>query len=263
MVLQIGPGHGLPRTGLRHAASARPPPRPSASSIFSGFVYDALERHKKVGPRLVLLVGCVANAAGYVGLWAAVQGLFQARLWHLAALAALAANGGTWGDTATLVTNVGGCAMAATAPQSSAPRGGQRPALPHGIMHLHTLTPPHIARRHTHPLLRAGAQLPLQPRLGGGRAQGGHRPVGLPLCHGLHRRLCTRQELLPDLPGPGPPGGGPGGAALRQPLLVCAAVGTAGRAARLHRGCAEVVGRPAQSARAGPARTLQQSACYH
>jgi hypothetical protein len=44
------------------------------AAIFSGLAYDALERHKKFGPRLTLLVGCAANAAGYLGLWAAVSG---------------------------------------------------------------------------------------------------------------------------------------------------------------------------------------------
>jgi hypothetical protein len=53
------------------------------SSIFSGLFYDALERHKKFGPRATLLIGCALNALGYVGLWAAVKGcasIVQARL---------------------------------------------------------------------------------------------------------------------------------------------------------------------------------------
>ena len=56
-----------------------PPPNPDAlvslcSAIFSGLSYDALERHKKFGPRIVLAVGLALNAAGYLGLWAAVSG---------------------------------------------------------------------------------------------------------------------------------------------------------------------------------------------
>jgi hypothetical protein len=85
------------------------------SSIISGLVYDLLAKHKKVGPRVVLLIGSIANAAGYLGLWAAIQGLFQAQLWHLAALAALAANGGTWSDTTAMATNVSwACDLACT-----------------------------------------------------------------------------------------------------------------------------------------------------
>ena len=44
------------------------------SGIFAGVLYDALERHKRFGPRIVLLIGCVLNASGYFGLWAALQG---------------------------------------------------------------------------------------------------------------------------------------------------------------------------------------------
>lgn len=44
------------------------------SSIFSGLMYDALEKHKRVGPRVVVMIGCAANALGYIGLWAAVKG---------------------------------------------------------------------------------------------------------------------------------------------------------------------------------------------
>ena len=45
--------------------------------------------------------------------------LFKASFWQLMALAAVAANGGTWGDTAILVTNVG-LAAAAAAPAATA-----------------------------------------------------------------------------------------------------------------------------------------------
>lgn len=43
-------------------------------SIAAGFLYDALLPFKKVGPRLTLGIGLVVNAAGYVGLWAALTG---------------------------------------------------------------------------------------------------------------------------------------------------------------------------------------------
>lgn len=41
------------------------------AGIFSGIVYDSLEKHPKLGPRLVLLIGACANSLGYLGLWAA------------------------------------------------------------------------------------------------------------------------------------------------------------------------------------------------
>lgn len=61
----------------RHAPTClvQPPVRFHAcSGIFSGLAYDALERHKRFGPRVVLALGCLLNAAGYLGLWAALQG---------------------------------------------------------------------------------------------------------------------------------------------------------------------------------------------
>ncbi|KAL4452086.1 hypothetical protein ABPG75_007748 [Micractinium tetrahymenae] len=76
------------------------------SGIFSGLAYDALERHKRFGPRIVLALGCLLNAAGYLGLWAALQGLYEAQFWHLVVLAAVAANAGSWLDTSILATNV-------------------------------------------------------------------------------------------------------------------------------------------------------------
>ena len=66
------------------------------SSFISGLVYDALERRHHVGPRLSLALGAIAYILGFSGLWAAVTGRFHAAPWHLAALTALAANGGTW-----------------------------------------------------------------------------------------------------------------------------------------------------------------------
>ena len=127
---------------------------PLCSAIVSGLVYDALQGHKKFGPRIVLVVGLALNAAGYLGLWGAITGWvcrgrlgwlgrgegrvisgfhcgadvalrpahlrsavstpplpplcrrFTVTFWQLVGLTALASNGGTWLDTATLVTNV-------------------------------------------------------------------------------------------------------------------------------------------------------------
>jgi uncharacterized membrane protein YgcG len=76
------------------------------SSFLSGVVYDALERRHHVGPRASLAAGAAANLAGFLGLWAAATLRFRARLWQLCALAVLAANGGTWLDTAALATSL-------------------------------------------------------------------------------------------------------------------------------------------------------------
>ncbi len=54
------------------------PRSPASSGIFSGLVYDSLEKHKKFGPRVVLALGLAANAGGYLGLWAAVTGCARA-----------------------------------------------------------------------------------------------------------------------------------------------------------------------------------------
>lgn len=76
------------------------------SGIFAGLLYDSLERHKRFGPRIVLALGLGLNACGYLGLWAALKGLFQAQFWHLVVLAAVAANAGAWIDTTIMATNV-------------------------------------------------------------------------------------------------------------------------------------------------------------
>ncbi|PRW32873.1 MFS general substrate transporter [Chlorella sorokiniana] len=75
-------------------------------AIVAGLVFDRLERHRRLGPCLVLLVGMASNAAGYSLLWAAVSGRFRAQLWQLAALAALGMTGSMWADTAAMATNV-------------------------------------------------------------------------------------------------------------------------------------------------------------
>lgn len=76
------------------------------SSFISGLVYDCLEHRHHVGPRLSLLLGCLTTFLGFFGLWAALTQRFIATVWQLAALAALAGNGGTWFDTCCLATNL-------------------------------------------------------------------------------------------------------------------------------------------------------------
>ena len=76
------------------------------SSIISGLVYDCLEHRHHVGPRLSLIMGCLTTFLGFFGLWAAVTKRFIANTWQLAAMAALAGNGGTWFDTCCLATNL-------------------------------------------------------------------------------------------------------------------------------------------------------------
>jgi MFS family permease len=76
------------------------------SSFISGLVYDSLEHRHHVGPRLSLIMGCLTTSIGFFGLWAAITKRFIATTWQLAALAALAGNGGTWFDTCCLATNL-------------------------------------------------------------------------------------------------------------------------------------------------------------
>jgi MFS family permease len=76
------------------------------SSFISGLVYDSLEHRHHVGPRLSLIMGCMTTFLGFFGLWAAITKRFIATTWQLAALAALAGNGGTWFDTCCLATNL-------------------------------------------------------------------------------------------------------------------------------------------------------------
>jgi hypothetical protein len=52
---------------------------------------------------------CTLRAAHHIATLCAIAALgrlFKASFWQLMVLAAVAANGGTWGDTAILVTNV-------------------------------------------------------------------------------------------------------------------------------------------------------------
>ncbi|KAG7673357.1 hypothetical protein Ndes2526B_g03202 [Nannochloris sp. 'desiccata'] len=76
------------------------------SSFISGLVYDSLEHRHHVGPRLSLVMGCLTTFLGFFGLWAAITKRVIATTWQLAALAALAGNGGTWFDTCCLATNL-------------------------------------------------------------------------------------------------------------------------------------------------------------
>lgn len=65
----------------------------------SGLFYDAMERHHKMGPRLTLLFGMLANTLGYLGLWAAVTGRYHASFWQIVLLGVVACSGGTFFDT--------------------------------------------------------------------------------------------------------------------------------------------------------------------
>ena len=101
--------------------------------------------------------------------------LFKASFWQLMALAAVAANGGTWGDTAILVTNVG-LAAAPILPLCYAPENKRRRTC--------AVPAPSAAGKHQPapaplmPLLAsAGAELAQQPRLGGGDHESQHRAV--------------------------------------------------------------------------------------
>eukprot|EP00891_Asterochloris_glomerata_P001572 jgi/Astpho2/1572/fgenesh1_pg.00026_%23_48_t len=75
-------------------------------SIFSGLVYDALGHRHGLGPRVTLLIGTVCNLTGFLGLWAAATGRIPGPFWLLVVLALIGCNGGTWTDTAVMVTSV-------------------------------------------------------------------------------------------------------------------------------------------------------------
>ena len=76
------------------------------SSFISGLMYDALEHHHHVGPRLSLVIGSSTSFIGFIGLWAAITKRFTAKIWQLAVLTAIAGNGGTFFDTTCLATNL-------------------------------------------------------------------------------------------------------------------------------------------------------------
>lgn len=63
-----------------------------------GIFYDRMERHHRMGPRLTLLFGILANAVGYLGLWAALTGRIHASFGHIMLFAAVACSGGPFFD---------------------------------------------------------------------------------------------------------------------------------------------------------------------
>ncbi|KXZ55188.1 hypothetical protein GPECTOR_3g333 [Gonium pectorale] len=75
-------------------------------AIPAGVLYDRLEKHKRFGPRFVALIGVLALAAGYLGLYAAASGLVAPSFAFVCACAFLGGNSSTWFDTAAIVTNV-------------------------------------------------------------------------------------------------------------------------------------------------------------
>ncbi|DBA71965.1 TPA: hypothetical protein ACH3X2_010713 [Trebouxia sp. C0005] len=76
------------------------------ASIISGLVYDSMLGWDGRGPRITLLIGVIVNIFGWVSLWAAAKGLIPAPFWLVLIIAGLTCNGGTWFDTACLVTSV-------------------------------------------------------------------------------------------------------------------------------------------------------------
>lgn len=76
------------------------------ASIISGLVYDSMLGWDGRGPRITLLIGVIVNIFGWMSLWAAAKGLIPAPFWVVLIIAGLTCNGGTWFDTACLVTSV-------------------------------------------------------------------------------------------------------------------------------------------------------------
>ncbi|KAL3138776.1 hypothetical protein ABBQ32_005620 [Trebouxia sp. C0010 RCD-2024] len=76
------------------------------ASIVSGLVYDSMLDWDGKGPRLTILIGVAVNIIGWVSLWAAAKGLIATPFWLVLVIAGLTCNGGTWFDTACLVTSV-------------------------------------------------------------------------------------------------------------------------------------------------------------
>jgi hypothetical protein len=69
-------------------------------------LFDRLERHKRLGPRGVALVGSALLALGYLGLAAAAEGRMAMGFPFVCLLAMLGGNSSTWFDTASIVTSV-------------------------------------------------------------------------------------------------------------------------------------------------------------
>ncbi|WIA09948.1 hypothetical protein OEZ85_010161 [Tetradesmus obliquus] len=75
-------------------------------AIVSGSVYDNLKDHHRLGPRLVLWMGCLCCFCGYTGLYLMASGKAPNNFPQLLVFAIAAGNSGTYFDTTTLVTNV-------------------------------------------------------------------------------------------------------------------------------------------------------------
>ncbi|KAF6251968.1 Nodulin-like-domain-containing protein [Scenedesmus sp. NREL 46B-D3] len=75
-------------------------------AIISGSVYDNLKGHHRLGPRLVLWMGCLSCFCGYTGLYLMASGKAPNNFPQLLVFAIAAGNSGTYFDTTTLVTNV-------------------------------------------------------------------------------------------------------------------------------------------------------------
>jgi hypothetical protein len=59
-----------------------------------------------MGPWLTLMVGVCVHLTGYLGLWGAAHGMFEAPYWAVLLLAIVACNGQTWFETGAMVTCV-------------------------------------------------------------------------------------------------------------------------------------------------------------
>lgn len=79
-----------------------------SSSIAVGVVFNThLDAHPLTAPRLLLLAGAAATAAGYGALWAALRGVLRPSYWQVAALVALGSSGSGWTDIAPVALSGG------------------------------------------------------------------------------------------------------------------------------------------------------------
>ena len=77
------------------------------AGIIPGWAYDTLQRHNRLGPRLILLLGGFIHFVGYVGLWAVGTHIIpQPHYWVVVSLGVIAMNGATWTDVACVSANV-------------------------------------------------------------------------------------------------------------------------------------------------------------
>lgn len=75
--------------------------------IVPGIVYDILQRHNRLGPRIVILVGGIIHFLGYLGLWAAAShSINQPPYWVVVGFGVAAMNGAVWTDVACVSANV-------------------------------------------------------------------------------------------------------------------------------------------------------------